>query len=59
MSIDDQNHYNTKIKKCLILIEKEASFSGDKFYTNIFLFDAFERREYATWTWASDKIKKY
>jgi hypothetical protein len=58
MSIDHQSHYNTKIKKCLMLLEKQYS-SGNRLLTSIFLFDAFERRQYATWMWGSQEGKKY
>ena len=56
--IDYQSHYNTKIKKCLILTEKHYTFGGQP-TTAINLWDAFERREYATWLWEAHETKKY
>jgi hypothetical protein len=58
LSIDYQSHYNTKIKKCLILTEKTYP-SGKQTGTAVNLWDAFERRSYATWLWVSHESKKY
>jgi hypothetical protein len=57
-SLDYQSHYNTKIKKCLILTDKE-SFLLNKNVTSINLWDAFERRNYASWLWQPHETKKY
>ena len=46
--IDYKNHYNTKIKKCLIYISRTRA-SASKRELSIFLFDANEKREYAAW----------
>lgn len=46
---DYQSHYNTKLKRCLILITLSGSYSTDiiVFYSQWFLVDANERRYYA------------
>jgi hypothetical protein len=48
VKIDYKNHYNTKIKKCLIYISRIRA-SPSKRELSIFLFDANEKREYAAW----------
>ena len=48
-SFDYQSHYNTKLKRCLILTTRMYSFGG-VIHTNKNLFDAFERRDYAVYT---------
>ena len=58
ISHDYQSHYNTKIQKCLILTEKTYVF-GSLTGTSINLWDAYERRQYATWLWTSHETKKY
>jgi hypothetical protein len=46
ISSDYQSHYNTKLKKCLILIEATRTVAGES-STSAYLSDAFERRMYA------------
>ena len=58
LSIDYQNHYNTKINRCLILTEKTSS-AGGRTSTSVNLWDAPERRNYANWLWQSHATKKY
>jgi hypothetical protein len=58
LSFDYQSHYNTKIKKCLILTGQTFT-AGKQPTTSIHLWDAFERREYATWLWTAHETKKY
>lgn len=45
ISFEWQNHFNTKIKRCLILATRVTS-SGDVTQTTKKLYDAFERRDY-------------
>ena len=54
ISSDSQSHFNTKLKKCFILIE--AKSSGGNSAT---LFDAYERRAYANYLWIAREDKKY
>jgi hypothetical protein len=58
VSSDYQSHYNTKLKKCLILIEA-TSMLGDQASTSVDLSDAYERRIYASYLWISKQGKKY
>jgi hypothetical protein len=58
VSADYQSHYNTKIKKCLVLINTLDQVGGE-FLTGINLLDAFERRYYASYGWSSKPGKKY
>ena len=58
LSLDYQSHYNTKVNRCLILTEK-TSFQGGLTNTAINLWDALERRNYASWLWQSHPTKKY
>ena len=55
---DYQSHYNTKIKKCLVLINTLDQV-GNELLTDIHLLDAFERRYYASYGWSSKRGKKY
>ena len=43
LSTDYQSHYNTKLKKCLMLI----TMMGNQSQTSVYLSDAYERRIYA------------
>jgi hypothetical protein len=55
---DYQSHYNTKLKKCLLLIEATRMLGGENM-TTVYLSDAYERRPYANYMWMSRKDKKY
>jgi hypothetical protein len=57
ISSDYESHYNTKIKKCLILIEASTSMGNISNYAT--LMDAYERRVYASYLWISRQDKKY
>ena len=54
-STDYQSHYNTKLKKCLMLI----TMMGNQSQTSVYLSDAYERRIYASYLWFSHEIKEY
>jgi hypothetical protein len=58
ISFDYQSHYNTKIKRCLILTTQMYDWGGE-ISTSKNLYDAFERRDYAGYLWTSKKDKKY
>ena len=58
VSNDYQNHYNTKIKKCLMLTEATRML-GNQSSTSVTLLDAFERRTYASYLWIARENKKY
>ena len=55
---DYQSHYNTKLGKCLMLIEATRSF-GKEISNSKLLTDAFERRVYAYYLWTSKEGKNY
>jgi hypothetical protein len=54
ISSDYESHYNTKLKKCLMLVETQASTGN-----SAMLMDAYERRTYAFYLWISRNDKKY
>jgi len=58
LSNDYQSHYNTKLKKCLILIESSSWLAKTQTIT-VYLSDAYERRIYASYIWNSHPTKKY
>jgi len=60
MSGDYQSHYNTKLGKCLMLIElMDMMGSGGQTSTTAYVMDANERRMYAIYVWMSRQDKKY
>jgi len=59
MSADYQSHYNTKLGKCLMLVETTDMLFGSQFTTTAYVMDANERRQYATYGWTSRQGKKY
>src|SRR6185503_14704258 len=58
VSSDYQNHFNTKIGKCLILIERTLQ-QGKIGTTIVSLWDAYEKRTYASYHWSSRENKYY
>jgi hypothetical protein len=58
ISSDYQSHYNTKIGKCLMLVDT-TDMVGDETSMSAYLMDANERRQYAFYLWISRKGKKY
>jgi hypothetical protein len=62
ISTDYQSHYNTKLKKCFILIETNGLMPGleeGEFLFTKTLSDAYERRVYASYGWVSRTGQKY
>jgi hypothetical protein len=55
---DYQSHYNTKLGKCLILVDYIYQ-TGNPIWTAAFLMDAFERKMYAVYLWKTHETKKY
>jgi hypothetical protein len=53
-----QSHYDTKLQKCLMLIDQTQAL-GDQMWTGATLTDAYERRVYAVYIWISQENKKY
>jgi hypothetical protein len=61
VSSDYESHFNTKMKKCLILIQSVTtipSLDGNSSNT-VTLMDAYERHVYAYYLWTSSPTKKY
>src|SRR5262249_18835308 len=58
LSSDYQSHYNTKIGKCLMLVDTTSSLAGETSMA-AYLIDAYERRQYAYYLWMTKKDKKY
>ena len=55
-----QSHYNQKLGKCFMAIEStNVTTRPGTMFSNKILLDAYERREYAEYTWISQKDKKY
>ncbi len=61
ISQDYESHYNTKLKKCLILIENSFGHTSGQgnITTGATLMDAYERHVYASYIWISSPTKKY
>jgi hypothetical protein len=55
ISSDYESHYNTKLKKCLMLME--ATMSAGNTSNSATLMDAYERRVYAYYLWISRNDK--
>ena len=58
ISGDYQSHYNVKLGKCLMLVER-SDMLGAQSITTAYVMDANERRQYATYVWMSREGKKY
>jgi hypothetical protein len=58
VSDDHQSHYNVKLGKCLMLVER-TDMVGREFSKTAYIMDANERRLYATYVWMSREGKKY
>ena len=59
LSGDYQSHYNVKLGKCLMLVERRDMLNDSRFTTTAYVIDANERRQYATYVWMSREGKKY
>lgn len=53
-----QNHYNPQLKKCFIEMQNTTS-QGKTVWTHRNVFDAVEGKEYGTYSWRADAVKKY
>ena len=54
-----QSHYSKKLGKCFMAIEStNVTTTPGTTFTNRFLLDAFEQREYAEYMWISRKDRK-
>jgi len=54
------NHYNSKLNRCFMRVEKtDPTIVTKTIFTTKFVFDAFERKSYAEYTWKTEPGKKY
>lgn len=51
------SHYNSKLNKCFVLLKRPIWRVEDIFSKN--LYDAIERKPYASFAWKVDSVKKY
>jgi len=51
-----ESHYNPKLTKCFVAIHSTDMHSGANTQN---LLDAYEQKQYATYFWMPDKVKKY
>ncbi len=58
VSQDYTSHYDPKATICYVLIEDTSMMGGDTSISYM-VFDAFERRQFASYMWSSQKNKKY
>jgi hypothetical protein len=54
-----ENHYNTKLSKCFIMIQNTDTTYSPTIWTHKSLLDAYEGRAYAEYSWHTVKNKKY
>lgn len=52
------SHYNTRLQKCLMLIDQNQAL-GDQMSTGATLTDAYDRRLYAIYIWIGQESKKH
>lgn len=54
------NHYNVKMNRCFIETEQYMIPGGpDTFWTYKFVTDAYEGKDFGSYVWHTDKVKKY
>jgi hypothetical protein len=53
-----QSHYNTNLRKCLILVDEMSELKGEMLTTSE-LLDAFENRQIADYIWQTKEGKKF
>jgi hypothetical protein len=58
ISGDYQSHYNVKLGKCLMLVERSDMLDSQSI-TTAYVMDANEHRQYAIYVWMSREGKKY
>ena len=52
------SHYNTAMKKCFVIVKTGKMIHG-QFWASDRLYDAIEHKNYGTYRWLSDKVKKF
>ena len=53
------NHYNVKLNRCLIETEQDLVQFLDTFWNYKIVSDAYEGTVFASYSWHSDRVKKY
>lgn len=53
-----QNHYNAQLKKCFIDVQN-TMVKGETIWTYQNVYDAVEGKQYGTYAWHTDPVKKY
>jgi hypothetical protein len=54
------NHYNVKMNRCFIETEQDwVSEGADIWWSYKFVTDAYEGKDFGSYAWHSDKVKKY
>ena len=54
-----ENHYNTKLNKCFVVVESTDAKFAPTIWTHKSLFDAYEGKGYGDYSWHTVKDKKY
>lgn len=55
---DYQSHYNAKLGRCIIETQNTSS-QGKELFTFRNVYDAVERRDFGTYVWRADPVRKY
>ena len=54
-----ENHYNTKLNKCFVFVQNTDATHQPTIWTYKTLFDAYDGKTYAVYSWHTVKDKKY
>jgi hypothetical protein len=55
-----ENHYNERVNRCFLIVsDTDTKTAPGTIFVNKILGDAFEERTLGSYTWRSDKVKKY
>jgi hypothetical protein len=54
-----ENHYNTKLNKCFIMVQNTDATYSPTIWTHKSLFDAYEGKAYGDYSWHTVKNKRY
>ncbi len=54
-----ENHYNTKLNECFIMVQNTDATYAPTIWTHKSLFDAYEGKTYGEYSWHTVKNKKY
>jgi hypothetical protein len=54
-----ENHYNSKLNKCFIMVQNTDATYSPTIWTHKSLLDAYEGKAYGEYSWHTVKNKKY